>query len=538
MSTASSTPETAFAVQGRAETNAGSNPSARRLALGLVALASIVYLVVVLMYARMRPIAKDEGFYTSAARLVWEGKTPNRDFAYHQGPALPYIYSLVWGVGGHSLIALRSLSAILGTIAVALWGIWLIRINRFSIAIALGVFLVILANPQWIIWNVVVKTFAVANLMMSIAVMALYTGLRGERRRWLFVAGAAIGITVSVRLLYAPLLPFAALWLIWEWRKSQLQFSSVITFVSGAVCGLIPTWLSLAADWQAYIFNNVQYRPLLARHVSFRNSAHVVADTVFGLLSEPLYSLTLLLALVGGWSLIQLRRRKTGPYTPRDYLFFKLVFAMLAIYALTALIPYPVYSDYYASPLFPFLVFFIAEGLRVAYQAIGRPLILLACAAPLLCIRVLGAEDTVPPPLLLSSFHRVTQLVQANSRPNDVVISIWPGYVLESGRRYFPGTENHFNYPVAANVSPATRRRFHLVSGEEIIAAVSAGAADLLIFDTDVDKAFHIPTAAELQKLRAAVEQNYRPVGRVDFPAPWTSDSIEIYRLRDRSGSQ
>jgi hypothetical protein len=208
------------------------------LALGLVALASIVYLVVVLMYARMRPIAKDEGFYTSAARLVWEGKTANRDFAYHQGPALPYIYSLVWGLGGHSLIVLRSLSAILGTIAVALWGIWLIRINRFSIAIALGAFLVILANPQWIIWNVVVKTFAVANLR------------------------------------------------------------------------------------------------------------------------------------------------------------------------------------------------------------------------------------------------------------------------------------------------------------EEIVGAVSAGAADLLIFDSGVKEAFHIQTAAELQKLRAAVEQNYRPVGRVDFPAPWTSDSIEIYRLRDRSGSE
>jgi hypothetical protein len=114
-------------------------------------------------------------------------------------------------------------------------------------------------------------------------------------------------------------------------EKVPVAVSSVITFVSGAVCGLIPTWLSLVADWQAYIFNNVQYRPLLARHVSFRNSAHVVADTVFGLLSEPSYSLTLLLALVGGWSLIQLRRRKMGPYTPRDYLFFKLVFAMMAV---------------------------------------------------------------------------------------------------------------------------------------------------------------------------------------------------------------
>src|ERR1700694_3313720 len=61
--------------------------------LGAVGVVCIVYVAGLMHYAHVRPIDGDEGYYTTAARLVWEGKTPYRDFSYPQGPLLPYIYS-------------------------------------------------------------------------------------------------------------------------------------------------------------------------------------------------------------------------------------------------------------------------------------------------------------------------------------------------------------------------------------------------------------------------------------------------------------
>ena len=42
-------------------------------------LASLVYFAGLVHYAQVRPLDGDEGYYTTAARLVWEGKTPYKD---------------------------------------------------------------------------------------------------------------------------------------------------------------------------------------------------------------------------------------------------------------------------------------------------------------------------------------------------------------------------------------------------------------------------------------------------------------------------
>ena len=116
----------------------------------LVALSSCVYFAALVYYAAVRPIDADEGFYATAARLVWEGKTPYRNFFYQQAPLLPYIYSWVWGIQPRSLLAMRSLSSIFGAAAVMLWGIWLVKAKPFSSKVTLASFVVILLNPYWI----------------------------------------------------------------------------------------------------------------------------------------------------------------------------------------------------------------------------------------------------------------------------------------------------------------------------------------------------------------------------------------------------
>ena len=138
--------------------------SSRRRLFVLVVLASLAYLVALIYYTHTRPLDGDEGYYTTAARLVWEGKVPYKDFAYPQGVLLPYLYSWIWAAWPHSLVAMRALSATCAAAATLLWGLWLAADRRLSDSVVLTALGLVLLNPYWLWWNTAVKTFAVANL--------------------------------------------------------------------------------------------------------------------------------------------------------------------------------------------------------------------------------------------------------------------------------------------------------------------------------------------------------------------------------------
>ncbi len=495
--------------------------------LAFVSLISAGYLAAMIYYAQVRPLDGDEGYYTSAARLVWEGKALYRDFAYPQAPLLPYLYSWVWAIHPQSLVAMRLLSSACGAFAVFLWGICLVSVQRISTKVALATFAVVLLNPYWVFWNVVVKTFGVANLLMSVATICLYAALHSERSRWYFLAGVALGACASVRGLYGPLVVFVLLWLVHRDRKiSKFPWSRSLTFLAGATCGLLPMIFSLAIDPHAFVFNNVHYHAELLGHVSFRHTVHMyLSSIVIGLMRALYFSAEVLLALLGGLSLLRLRKKQEGPYTAQDYLYFDLAFGMLLVYAATALVPFPPFDQYFTSPLVPFLVPFIVEGLRVTLGYGRKWAAVLAVAAPVLCfaeIHRTSAEYSSAPLLQLSSYRKVTQAIEANSRADDVVLSFWPGYVFESGRQYFPGLENQFNFVLTNKISPEARTRYHVGSTGEVMGAVSAGAADVLV--TYPPKTDYVLSPSELQAFRLALDTNYSLVSMID--------NIGVYRSR------
>ncbi len=377
------------------------------LAFG-ISVVSLAYFVGLLYFAQIRALDGDEAYYITAARLVSEGKTPYTDFAYQQGISLPYLYSWIWAVHPRSLIAMRYLSATCGAIAVLLWGIWLLSARRFSATVALATFTVIIFNPYWVWWNVAVKTFAVANLLMSLALICLYFALQSQRTKWYVVAGLALGACASVRSLYAPLVPFVLLWLLYRaFRSSDRNLAGTMAFLGGATCGVLPMIVSFAHDPQAFIFNNVSYRSLLSPHESLRHSVHVYLNNLVSLLHHTYFVATILLAIVGGLSLLKLRHRPESPYNRQDYRYFQLVVLMLLVYVATASIPFPVFDQYFTSPLLPFLVVFIAEGLRVAFRF---------RTVSVLCMAVLGS-NSLPSAASRARLRSTAQPQACNYRP-------------------------------------------------------------------------------------------------------------------------
>lgn len=498
----------------------------RKTLLAVITLASLAYLAGLVYYAQVRPIDGDEGYYSTAARLVWEGKTPYRDFSYPQGPLLPYIYSWVWAIHPRSLMSMRFLSVACGAIAVFLWGVSLISVKRLPGKVALGTFAVVLLNPDWVSWNVVVKTFAVSNLLMSLATICLYLALHSERFRWYFVAGLALGACASARLLYAPLIPFVLLWLLKsEWRISRLPYPKTATFLAGATCGLLPIIFSFLRDSRAFVFNNVQYHRLLTDPTTVRHAAHVYAFTIAILVFSVYLTAEVGLAGVGAVSLLKLRRNPDAPHTSEDYQYFQLALLMLVVYTVTAFLPFPPADQYFESPLVPFLIPFVAEGLRVTFRAGTKWMVFSAVLAPFLFLHDINrgaVEYAGAPESQLSSYRRITKTVEANTAADDIVLSFWPGYVFESGRRYFPGAENHFAYYIADRISPEKRSRYHVASKSAITGAVSARAVSLVVTSAWIfDK--HL-TSPELQAFRAALNNNYSLVDKIG--------AVEIYRPR------
>ncbi|MGA2722782.1 MAG: glycosyltransferase family 39 protein [Bryobacteraceae bacterium] len=491
-------------------------------------LVSLVYCAGLVYYAQVRPIEADEGYYTSAARLVWEGRIPYRDFSYPQGILIPYIYGWVCAIQPHSVVAMRLLSAAFGGMAVLLWGICLLSVKRLPTPVTLATIALILLNPYWVSWNVVVKTFASANLLTSIAMIALYCALRSERRKWYFIAGLALGACASTRSLYAPLVPVVLLWLLRrEWRTSAWPVPKALTFLAGATCGVLPMILSFSADPRAFLFNNFHYRPLLNPYVSIRYVIHGDLDTLLVLSQHAYLVVVALLAVIGGVSLWKLRRKLEAPYDHQDYEYFELAFLMLLAYMVTSWIPYPVYDQYFTSPLIPFLVAFLAEGFRVMWRFGAKTFVLLAVLAPILFfqgLRLEVQEYSQMPSMQLASYRRVAQVIEDNSSSTDVVLSIWPGYVFESGRRYFPGSENHFNYMVGYKLTPQERARYHVLSKEEVTNAIATRAVEMFV---SAWSGYHLEstmTPDERQALRTALKTNYLSVGSIDH--------VEVYRRR------
>jgi Dolichyl-phosphate-mannose-protein mannosyltransferase len=518
----------------------------KRLLVGTFVFLAVVYIAGLVHFAQVRPVDGDEGYYTTAARLVWEGRTPYRDFFYQQAPLLPYLYSWVWAIHPRSLVSMRLLSAAFGGTAILLWGFCLPFVKRLPAAVTVAVFAAILFNPYWFSWNAVVKTYAAATLLVSGAMISSYVAVQSGRLRWYFSAGLALGIVTSLRSLYGPLILFVLVWIFCvNWRRSASRFSKSLSFLGGAICGLLPMIFSFLRDPSAFFFNNVQYHRLDAGYI-WQNGSVIVGygglrNALFeyfvhvgvGLLVfHPYFTLEVVLAIVGGVSLLRLRKSPDPLYSNEDYEYLQLTLVLLIAYTAAALIPFPPYEQYFDGPLVPFLIPFLAEGLRVTFRAGMKRTFAVGLAALALFfveIKTESAWNSMKPQWRVSSYRKVTEAVEANSSPDDVVLSFWPGYVFESGRKYFPGLENNFTNRITGMVGPEARSRYHLLSKDQVMNAVCTRAVGVLVFASPswMVEYYSNLSASEKDAFHAAVEANYSLISDID--------EVAIYRRNELS---
>lgn len=282
----------------------------------------------------------DEGFYALAARSVWQGELPYRDFGYTQMPLLPYINGALMRVIGFGLFEQRAINGLWGALTLLLAVRWLARRTSPIWAVSFGALLSL--SAPWMCFIHLGKTYAFVGFMI-VAALHVYTEFSPSVRQVSLVALLST-IGIGCRLTAAPF--FAILW---------------IATVSGLPLGLVRTWMKiifgsllwpvilllpfyLAAPEAAY-FWTMGFHQLSVPHKSWHVSGPVIIALAPALWLGLVYSL--------GHAVV------TRRYPARQ----EIVVIIATLVALgTNLLPQGVYEEY-GVPFLPPLALLAAVGL-------------------------------------------------------------------------------------------------------------------------------------------------------------------------------
>lgn len=315
-------------------------------------LASAVFLVLGFAAVYMGGLNQDEGWYLYAANLVSEGRVPYADFAYTQGPVMPYIYALfvaVWSKFG--LLGARLFTLSLGSLGILFAALTARRYveEGKKNSVALLVFLSLAVNLYHLYFLAIPKTYALSSLFI---LLGFYV-FSFSRHYWL--VGVLFALAAGTRLSLGILIPVMAIHL--YLKRDTRSFASYVFGAGLAILLIYVPFLLLYGD----AFSN-----LVLFHTS-RESMGIMGK--IGSLSRIVRYYLPIFVLLG---LGEFKKNRI------------LLYAFAAVFCLQLLAPVP-YDDYQV-PVMALLAVFAAINVRfekvefltflvAAFVSFGSPLL-------------------------------------------------------------------------------------------------------------------------------------------------------------------
>ena len=422
------------------------------------AAAIVVPGLVFVPLALVRFVDGDEGVYAYASRLAWHGHLPYRDFFYEQTPLLPYVYGAWIGLTGESWYGLRVLSALLASAVGAILYVHVAR--RFGRRTALVGLVLYVSSALVFGFFVVVKTFALATLLLLGAFVLVDGTVRSARTA--FAGGLLAALAVDVRLVFLAAVPPLAI----AARARNAPFAG------GFLAGLVPSIVLFALAPRQFAFDNLGYH-LAKGSGGFGDDLAQKARTIGNLVglgkTDHLagFQVTLLLVAAVGAAVLLGR--------------LPLALWIALLLALGCLAPSPTYAQYF-SVVVPFALLGVLE----AWPAARVPAVLLGAAAAYAVAGGLDvgrqrAGDPVQKPSI-ASVQAVAREVDRLSRPNETVLSSWPGYLFGTHARAELDYTNHFAPAAASRLSPSEARGDLVASEPELEARIRARRPRIVVY--------------------------------------------------------
>jgi hypothetical protein len=227
----------------------------RRIApivFGFVAVVGI-YVAISVHFRHVGLMAPDESYYTLAARSVYEGHVPYRDFSYTQMPYVPYINGFVMSIIGFGLNQHRLVSSIFGGIGL-LFIIIALRQRLGSFEPAFAASFLFAASPRWGFLQSMGVWCGIAGMMLNIALAAVLWRGFFRARATVFVAAGVMA--VWCRLSAAPILAVLGLIMLIQAPNLKERIYVIALSLVLAALAFLPFYL---VDPKSFVFMNWLY---------------------------------------------------------------------------------------------------------------------------------------------------------------------------------------------------------------------------------------------------------------------------------------
>ena len=466
-------------------------------------------------------VDNDEGYYGLAAKLVFEGQVPYRDFFYPQAPLLPYVYGAWMQLFGMSLYAARTLSVLF---ALAL-GVLVCRhtVTRFG-SIWVGVVAVTSLAATRLVseWYTMTKTYALSTLCLFGAYMLIdRAGYKRTPRHWL-AAGVLLGLAVDVRLIFVTTVPVFAV-VVWR-TPAAARLRAAAHWVAGVALGLLPSLILFVAAPRQFVFGNIGFHAVRSEGGLVGNleqKGDIVEDI---LLHQPQY--VALVVLAGVAVVWRLTTRRPPP----------IAFWLAATLGFVSLLPTPTYTQYFCTTI-PFLIFTALELLPLVRARITRPdrkgleqwvlvgvamITVMFAAEGVHGIDIAHRANSTDIGLFnqgkVSSTTKVADVIDAHTTPGERVLSFRPVYIFLSEVQQVPGFENDFAPMAAETVSPEDARRLNLITNEELASLIRDRRVRLIV--NPVDTHFVLGSAGRPWESRVR-DAGYQQLGTYEGVTIW-----------------
>ena len=215
-------------------------------------LAGVVHAAAAFFFIRHGALNPDEGFYAAAARAVWQGEMPYRDFGYTQTPLLPYVNGALLALTGHGLFEQRTVNGLWTAAALALAAVWVAR--RAGVAAALVLALLFTLSAPWMYFMHLGKTYAFTGFLATVAAWVWLEWPAGLKKSALLGLLGVVG--TGCRLPVAPF--FGLLWLAAfadGWRPDRRSFGLATNqLLAFAATLLLPFYLAAPENSLFWVF--------------------------------------------------------------------------------------------------------------------------------------------------------------------------------------------------------------------------------------------------------------------------------------------
>lgn len=454
----------------------------------LVAALLVLLALATFAHVMARPVEPNEHMYLAASVLAGDAEL-YRDFAFVQMPYLPMLYSWIYRITGtdHYLLVARLVTwlVLLGS-ATSIAGIaW--HYSR-DIRLAVASVIVLVCCDSILLISGECSNYALA-CFMSLAAYWLFL-VRSGRMAWGCV-GLLLGLSAGVKLYYSVLVPvfMVAAW--YRPQESADRRSGITALVVGVALGVLPAFVMLVADPDRFMFNNLgfhRWKTEVYQEIGYgaRMTIHQRIQHGKSVLQHASQIWVLYVGVLSAWVLFRHHRKLNEHF---DLL---LAIGTSLVCLLTALVPVPAWSQYFAMPVPFFLVTAIVLAARQGL--LGTKLMIVLAVAGLIVsgpylTRAIGqltdGQGWIPTALHVQSRDLVQRISDRRGLASDqrpLIATTRTLIALEGGGEIYPQWAlSGFMFEISDRLSDGQIERYRVTSPRTVAAMLDQRPPDAIV---------------------------------------------------------